>query len=290
MSILVSRASRVLVQGITGRAARAHTRLMQAYGTQVVAGVTPGRGGEQCEGVRVFDTVREALEATGANVAAQFLPPLAAADGMLEAIEAGMPVIFCLSEGVPQHDMIPVLAALRRSRCRLIGPNCPGAISPGETKVGFLPDTVARPGPVGIVSRSGTLSYEVAFEVVRAGLGQSTWLCIGGDPLKGTSFVDVLDLFRDDPATRAVALIGEIGGDDEELAAEHLARGYPKPVVALVAGRSAPEGKAMGHAGAIILGNRGGHRAKVAALRQAGAQVAESPAHAAGLLAGVLRG
>ncbi len=289
MSVLIDHDSRVVVQGITGRVGRSHTRLMLAYGTRIVAGVTPGRGGEVCEGVPVFDTVREALEVTGADTAAQFLPPLAAAEGMLEAIDAGVPTIFCLSEGVPEHDMFSVMAALRASSLRLIGPNCPGAISPGETKVGFLPESVARPGAVGIVSRSGTLSYEVSFELLRAGLGQSTWLCIGGDPMKGTGFVDVLGLFRDDPATRAVALLGEIGGDDEEQAAVYLAAGYPKPVVALVAGRSAPPGKAMGHAGAIVRGNRGSHAGKTRALAEAGAIVAETPAEAASELASLLR-
>lgn len=278
MSVLVDARTRVVVQGITGQTARTHVGLMRGYGTQVVAGVSPGRGGSEVEGVPVFDTVEQAMAATRANTSLVVLPPRLAADGILEAFAAEVPLVVCVSEGVPVHDMLTVLAHQRRTCSRLIGPNCPGLASPGESLVGVMPGMLLRPGPVGLVSRSGTLAYEVSFALLEAGLGQSTWVGVGGDALKGTRFVDVLPLFADDPQTQVVALLGEIGGDDEERAAELIADGYPKPVVALLAGERAPHGRAVGHAGAIISSAGGDHATKVAALGAAGVHVAVSPA------------
>ena len=281
MSILVDRRSRVLVQSITGQTARTHVGLMRAYGTHVVAGVSPGRGGSEVDGVPVFDTVQQAIAATRANTSLVVLPPRTAADGMLEAFAAEVPLVVCVSEGVPVHDMLTVLAQQRRTGSRLIGPNCPGLASPGQSLVGVMPGMLLRPGPVGLVSRSGTLAYEVSYALLEAGLGQSTWIGVGGDALKGTGFVDVLPLFADDPQTQVVALLGEIGGDDEERAAEMVADGYTKPVVALVAGERAPRGRPVAHAGAIISSAGGEHAPKVEALRAAGAHVESSPAELA---------
>jgi succinyl-CoA synthetase alpha subunit len=280
VSILVGAATRLVVQGITGQTARTHVGLMRAYGTHIVGGVSPGRGGSAVDGVPVFDTVRQAIAATQANTSLVVLPPRLAAEGILEAFAAELPLVVCVSEGVPVHDMLTVLAQQRRtcSRSRLIGPNCPGLASPGQSLVGVMSGRLLRPGPVGLVSRSGTLAYEVSYALIEAGLGQSTWVGVGGDPLKGTRFVDVLPLFADDPQTRVVALLGEIGGDDEQRAAELIAQGYPKPVVALVVGERAPRGRPVGHAGAIISSAGGDHRAKVAALRAARVHVAQSPA------------
>ena len=290
MAILVDSATRLIVQGITGRAAQVQLGLMRALGTIAVAGVTPGRGGSRVDDVPIFDTVAEAREATGGNASILFLPPAAVKDGILEALDAELPLVVCISEGAPVHDMLVVMERLRQAAGRsfLIGPNCPGLVSPGLAKVGTMPNSVCAPGPVGIVSRSGTLAYEVSYELLRRGLGQSTWVGVGGDPLKGSDFTAVLPLFAADPATRAVILIGEIGGADEERAAEIISAGYPKPVVALVAGRSAPPGRPMGHAGALISGGRGGHRGKVEALRAAAARIAETPAEAAALVAQLL--
>jgi succinyl-CoA synthetase alpha subunit len=285
VAILIDRDTRLIIQGITGRAARMHLALMREMGTVVVAGVTPGRGGGEVDGVPIYDTVSEARERTGGNCSLLILPPAAVRDGLLEAIDAATPLVVCVSEGAPIHDMLIVLERLRRAdgRTRVIGPNCPGLVSPGLAKVGMLPNSCSVPGAVGVVSRSGTLSYEVSYHLMRRGLGQSTWVGVGGDPLKGSEFGDLLPLFAADPATRVVLLLGEIGGTDEERAAELIAGGFPKPVVALIAGRSAPSGRQMGHAGALISGNRGSYAGKVAALRAAGALIAESPAEAAEL-------
>jgi succinyl-CoA synthetase alpha subunit len=287
MAILIDQRTRLIIQGLTGRAARMHLGLMRELGTQVVAGVTPGRGGSEVDGVPVFNTVAEAVELTGANTAMQILPPAAVRDGILEALDAELPLVVCVSEGAPLHDMLLVVERLRQSggRSRLIGPNCPGLVSPGLSKVGMMPNSISLPGPVGVVSRSGTLSYEVCYHLVRLGLGQSTWLGVGGDPIKGSDFAGILPLFAVDPATKVVVLLGEIGGTDEERAAELIAAGYPKPVVALVAGRSAPPDRQMGHAGALVSGGRGSWAGKVAALRAAGVQVAATPAEAAALAA-----
>jgi succinyl-CoA synthetase alpha subunit len=281
VSILVDAATRVVVQGITGQTARTHVGLMRAYGTQIVAGVSPGRGGSDVDGVPVFETVQQAIAATRANTSLVVLPPRLAADGILEAFAAHVPLVVCVSEGVPVHDMLTVLAQQRRTVSRLIGPNCPGLASPGQSLVGVMPGMLLRPGPVGLVSRSGTLAYEVSYALLEAGLGQTTWVGVGGDALKGTRFVEVLPLFADDPETRVVALLGEIGGDDEERAADLIGQGYPKPVVALVAGERAPRGRPVGHAGAIISSAGGDYRTKVAALRAAGVHVALSPAELA---------
>lgn len=275
MAILVDRHTRLVVQGITGREGSFHTEQMLAYGTQVVAGVTPGKGGQQVHGVPVFETVRQAVAETGANTSIIFVPARGAADAILEAAEAGVAVVVCISEGVPTLDMIRVRRALEGSGTRLVGPNCPGVITPGKAKVGIMPGHIHAPGPVGVVSRSGTLTYEVVYALTQAGIGQSTCVGIGGDPVLGTGFVEVLELFEADPQTEAVVLIGEIGGSDEERAAAFIKARMRKPVVAFVAGRSAPPGKRMGHAGAIIDGGAGTAEGKMEALRAAGVAVAE---------------
>ncbi|HUY98358.1 MAG TPA: succinate--CoA ligase subunit alpha [Verrucomicrobiae bacterium] len=277
MSILVTRATRLVVQGMTGSEGTFHTEQMQAYGTTVVAGVSPGKGGTTHLGVPVFDTVEAAVAATGANAAAVFVPPPAAADAIMEAADARIPLVVAITEGIPVPDTIRARAFLERRGVRMVGPNCPGLVSPGErVKVGIIPNHISRPGPVGIVSRSGTLTYEIVQALGRAGIGQSTSVGIGGDPIPGLSFRDVLELFAGDPATELVVLAGEIGGSDEERAAERIAAGYPMPVVAFVSGRSAPAGKRMGHAGAIISGTTGTPASKVAALTAAGALVADT--------------
>ncbi|MBI3287099.1 MAG: succinate--CoA ligase subunit alpha [Chloroflexi bacterium] len=281
MSILIDADSRVLVQGITGREGAFHTRQMLDYRTRVVAGVTPGRGGESVEGVPVFDTVRQAVAATGAHVSVIYVPAPFAPDALYEAADAGVGLIVCITEGIPILDMIRVRAYLDQRGVRLIGPNCPGLISPGRSKVGIIPGNICAPGPVGLVSRSGTLTYEVVYELTRVGIGQSTVVGIGGDPILGSDFIDILKLFEADPETRAVVLIGEIGGNDEERAAEFIAAQVSKPVVAFVAGRSAPAGKRMGHAGAIISGGSGTAAEKIAALERAGVPVARHPAEVA---------
>lgn len=281
MSILIDADSRVLVQGITGREGAFHTRQMLDYRTRVVAGVTPGRGGESVEGVPVFDTVRQAVAATGAHVSVIYVPAPFAPDALYEAADAGIGLIVCITEGIPILDMIRVRAYLDQRGVRLIGPNCPGLISPGRSKVGIIPGNICAPGPVGLVSRSGTLTYEVVYELTRVGIGQSTVVGIGGDPILGSDFIDILKLFEADPETRAVVLIGEIGGNDEERAAEFIAAQVSKPVVAFVAGRTAPAGKRMGHAGAIISGGSGTAAEKIAALERAGVPVARHPAEVA---------
>lgn len=279
MSILVDKNTRLLVQGITGREGTFHTRQMIAYGTQVVAGVTPGKGGQWAvDGkVPVFDTVKEAIAATDANASVIYVPARFAPDAMLEAADAGIPLIVCITEGVPIQDMIRVRAYLDQKGARLIGPNCPGLITPGEAKVGIMPGQIHKPGPVGVVSRSGTLTYEVVYALTLRGIGQSTCVGIGGDPVNGSNFIDILTLFESDPLTEQVVLIGEIGGNDEERAAEFIATKMSKPVTAFIAGRTAPPGKRMGHAGAIIQGGSGLAADKIAALEAAGVQVAEHP-------------
>ena len=280
MSILIGRDTRLVVQGITGREGEFHARAMQAYGTAVVAGVTPGKGGQQAlDGtVPVFDTVAEAVRETGANASCIFVPAAGAPDAVLEAAAAGIATVFCITEGIPALDMVPVVAAVERAGARLIGPNCPGATSPGTAKVGIIPGSIHREGSVGVVSRSGTLTYEAVQAMSDAGIGQSTCVGIGGDPIIGSSFLAILQLFAADPETNAIVLIGEIGGAAEEeaaaWAAEHL-RDVPK--AAFIAGRTAPEGKRMGHAGAIISGGAGTAASKVSALEAAGFHVAGSP-------------
>ena len=285
MSVLVDKNTRVMVQGITGREGLFHTRQMIAYGTQVVAGVTPGKGGEWADSVPVFDTCKLAVEATAANCALIFVPARFAADAMLEAADAGLPLIVCISEGVPVQDMMLVRPYLDKCGARLIGPNCPGLLTPGGAKVGIIPGHIASVGTVGVVARSGTLTYEVLHALKQAGLGTSTCVGIGGDPVNGTSFLDVLKLFEEDPLTEKVVLIGEIGGRDEEDAAAFIADNYSKPVAAFIAGQSAPAGKRMGHAGAIVEGGAGTASEKIAALKAAGVRVARHPEELPALLA-----
>ena len=292
MSILVNAGTRVLVQGITGREGSFHTRQMIDYGqaqgsfcARVVGGVTPGKGGHVVEGLPVFDDVATAAAETGANTSIVYVPARFAADAILEAADAGIGLIVAISEGIPVWDMLPVLRYLEGSASRLVGPNCPGVITPGVAKVGIMPGHIHRPGPVGVVSRSGTLTYEVVWALTQAGLGQSTCVGIGGDPVSGTSFVDVLRLFQEDAGTAAIALIGEIGGRAEEDAAAYIAEHVTKPVAAFVVGRTAPPGRRMGHAGAIVDGGVGDAETKIARLREAGAMVADSPEQIATLLA-----
>lgn len=288
MGILLDNRSRVVVQGITGREGSFHTLQMVEYGTQVVAGVTPGRGGEWLEGIPIFDTVAAAVEATGADTSAIFVPAPYAADAIMEAAAAGVQLIVCITEGIPALDMLKVVAFVRSRGARLIGPNCPGLITPGQAKVGIMPGHIHRPGPVGVVSRSGTLTYEVVYSLTQRGIGQSTAVGIGGDMIIGSSFVDILELFEHDPYTDMVVMIGEIGGNEEEIAAEYIAGRMSKPVVAFIAGLTAPEGKRMGHAGAIIAGRSGGAREKIARLKEAGVRMAEHPEQIADIVAGML--
>jgi succinyl-CoA synthetase alpha subunit len=277
MSILVNKQTRVLCQGITGNAGRFHARQCMDYGTQVVGGVTPGKGGETVEGVPVFDTVEEAVRQTGADASMIFVPPAFAADAILEVADAGIRLIAAITEGIPVLDMVRVFDVIRRSRSILIGPNCPGVITPEECKIGIMPGYIHRRGPIGVISRSGTLTYEAVWQLTRLGLGQSTCVGLGGDPIVGTSFVDLLKMFNEDPDTEGVLLIGEIGGTAEEEAAAYVAASFRKPVAAFIAGRSAPPGKRMGHAGAIIAGGKGTAAEKIAALKSAGLVVADSP-------------
>jgi len=278
MSILVDQETKVVVQGITGREGTFHARGCREYGTKIVAGVTPGRGGTVHEEVPVFDTVRQAVEKTGAEVSLIFVPPPAAADAILEAADAGIRLAICITEGIPTADMTTVKAALAGGSMRLIGPNCPGIISPGKCKIGIMPGYIHKPGPVGVISRSGTLTYEAVAQLSRRGIGQSTCIGIGGDPIIGTTFVDALGLFKDDAETKAIMLIGEIGGTAEEEAARYAAKEIRKPVVAFVAGQTAPPGKRMGHAGAIIAGGHGTAAEKMAVLKECGVRVLQSPA------------
>ncbi len=278
MSILAGASTKVLVQGFTGREGSFHAQKMIEYGTSVVGGVTPGKGGTVHLGRPVFETVAEARAATGADASVLFVPPLRAARAAAEAAEAGIGLIVCITEGIPVLDVISLKARLSGLGARLVGPNTPGLIVPGETKIGIMPGAIHRPGRVGVISRSGTLTYEAVHQLTQAGLGQSTAVGIGGDPVVGLSFTDLLALFRDDPATEAVLLIGEIGGSCEEDAAAYLAPGYPKPVLAYIAGRTAPPGRRMGHAGAIIESGQGGAASKIEALRGAGVALIDSPA------------
>lgn len=284
MSIFLDKKTRLVVQGITGRDGAFHTKQMLAYGTKVVAGMTPGKKGERVEGVPVFNTVHEAVEATGANASVIFVPAAFSADAVMEAVEAGVYLVVCITEGIPTLEMVRVYEFVRQSKARLIGPNCPGLISPGKSKVGILPGQICKPGPVGVVSRSGTLTYEVIWQLTSAGFGQSTCIGIGGDPIIGTNFIDCLEAFNQDPQTRAVVMIGEIGGTDEEEAATFIKRKMNKPVVGFIAGRTAPPGKRMGHAGAIISGGTGTAEEKITALTKAGVAVAREPAEIPGLI------
>ena len=284
MSILVDKSTRLLVQGITGREGEFHTRQMLDYGTQVVAGVTPGKGGMEVASVPVFNTAKEAVEAAGANTSIIYVPARFAPDAIYEAADAGISLIVCITEGIPAQDMIRVKAYLDQKGARLIGPNCPGVITPGQAKVGIMPGHIHQPGSVGVISRSGTLTYEVVYDLTAHGLGQSTCVGIGGDPILGSDFIDMLTLFEGDPATRSVVLIGEIGGTDEERAADFIASEMTKPVVAFVAGRTAPPGKRMGHAGAIIQGGTGTAAEKIAALEAVGVKVARYPGEIPDLL------
>ncbi|MBI2875804.1 MAG: succinate--CoA ligase subunit alpha [Candidatus Tectomicrobia bacterium] len=278
MSILVDQNTRVAVQGITGREGSFHARQCKNYGTKVVAGVTPGRGGEEFEGTPVFNTVAEAVRETGVNASLIFVPAQFAADAILEAAEAGVGLIACITEGIPTLDMVRVHRYLQNSEIRLIGPNCPGIISPGKCKIGIMPGHIHKPGHVGVVSRSGTLTYEVVGQLTRLGIGQSTCVGIGGDPIIGTNFVDCLKLFQADPNTHAIVMIGELGGTAEEEAADYIRSHMTKPVVGFIAGQTAPPGRRMGHAGAIIAGGKGTAKEKMEAMRAAGIRVCISPA------------
>ncbi len=289
MSVLVGAATRVLTQGITGATGQLHTRLCKEYGTQMVAGVTPGRGGTRFEGIPIFDTVAQAVRETGADASVIYVPPAGAADAILEAADAGIPLVVCITEGVPVLDMVRAKRFLEGRATRLIGPNCPGIITPGACKIGIMPGYIHRPGRVGVVSRSGTLTYEAVHQLTRLGLGQSTCIGIGGDPIVGTTHVDALRLFQDDPDTDAIVMIGEIGGSAEEEAAAFMKEYVTKPVVAFIAGQTAPPGKRMGHAGAIIAGGKGTAAEKIAALRAAGARLAPSPAELGVTMQALLR-
>jgi succinyl-CoA synthetase alpha subunit len=284
VSILVDSNTRLLVQGITGREGSFHTTQMVEYGTNVVAGVTPGKKGEQVAGVPVFDTVQEAVAETGVNASIIYVPAKFAPDAIYEAVDSGVALVVCITEGVPINDMVPVYAYVNANGARLIGPNCPGLITPGQAKVGIMPGFIHEPGSVGLVSRSGTLTYEVVDMLTKAGLGQSTAVGIGGDPVIGTSFVDVLRLFEADPETESIVMIGEIGGSDEEDAAVFIREHVTKPVVSFIAGQTAPPGKRMGHAGAIISGGSGSAADKIEALEAAGVRVAQSPSQVPALL------
>ena len=278
MSILVNRDTRVICQGITGRVGEFHTRGCLEYGTRMVGGVTPGKGGEEVTGLPVFDTVAEAVDSTGANATMIFVPPPFAADAILEAVGAGSELVIAITEGIPVLDMARVLPVVKASQSRLVGPNCPGVITPGQCKIGIMPGYIHTPGHVGVMSRSGTLTYEAVWQLTSLGHGQSSCVGLGGDPLVGSSFIDILALFEADPDTHAILMIGEIGGSAEEEAAEFVRHHVTKPVAAFIAGRTAPPGKRMGHAGAIISGGKGTATAKLEALRAAGIEVADSPA------------
>jgi succinyl-CoA synthetase alpha subunit len=278
MSILVNAETKVICQGITGKVGEFHTKGCLEYGTKMVGGVTPGKGGETVQNLPVFDTVMEAVEKTGANATMIFVPPAFTADAILEAIDAGIKVIVAVTEGVPVMDMVDVYDVLQRSDATLIGPNCPGVITPGQCKIGIMPGYIHKPGSVGVISRSGTLTYEAVWQTSNLGLGQSTCVGLGGDPIVGTSFIDLLKLYQDDPQTESILMIGEIGGTAEEEAAAFIDKHVSKPVAAFIAGRTAPPGRRMGHAGAIISGGKGTAEEKISALRAARIEVADSPA------------
>ena len=284
MSILIDEKSRVVVQGITGRDGAFHTRAMKAYGTNVVAGVTPGKAGLRVDEIPVFNTVADAVRETGADTSVVYVPPAFAPDAILEAAHAGIKLVVAITEGIPALQMVRVAQSLKRLGTRLIGPNCPGLISPGKCKVGIMPGEIHKPGSVGVVSRSGTLTYEMVYQLTKTGIGQSTCLGIGGDPIVGTNFIDVLSLFEEDPETRAVVMIGEIGGTAEEEAARFVSEKMSKPVVGFIAGQTAPPGKRMGHAGAIIASGRGTAAEKMKALGEAGIPVAKIPSEVGPLM------
>lgn len=278
MSILVNENTRVVCQGITGKQGAFHTRQAIAYGTKMVGGVTPGKGGETFDGLPVFNTVSEAVRETGADATMIFVPPPQSADAIMEAADAGLRLVVCITEGIPIMDMVAAKGYLAGKNSQLLGPNCPGVISPGKCKIGIMPGYIHRPGVIGVISRSGTLTYEAVDQITRLGLGQSTCVGIGGDPVGGMPFVEVLGLFAKDPQTEAVLLIGEIGGEGEEDAADYIRNHFPKPVAAFIAGQYAPTGRRMGHAGAVISGTRGSARSKMEALLAAGVKVVENPA------------
>jgi succinyl-CoA synthetase alpha subunit len=288
MSVLVDKKTRVVVQGLTGKEGTFHAEQMIDYGTKIVAGVTPGKGGTKHLGAPIFDTIADAVRETGANTSIAFVPPAFAADAILEAIEAELPFVTCIAEGIPVLDMVRVAAALQNSKTRLLGPNCPGVISPGQCKLGIMPGFIHKRGNVGVVSRSGTLTYEAVGQLTSLGIGQSTCVGIGGDPIIGTTFLDVIKMFNDDPDTHAIVMIGEIGGNAEETAAEFIRKNVKKPVIGFIAGQTAPPGRRMGHAGAIISGGQGTAKEKYAALRAAGIHTVESPAEIGATMARVL--
>jgi succinyl-CoA synthetase alpha subunit len=291
MSVLVNKDTKLLVQGITGKTGEFHARLSLEYGTQVVAGVVPGRGGSKAvdDRVPVFDTVVEAIEHTGANAAVVFVPPPFAADAIIESIAAELPLVVAITEGIPVNDMITVKRFLDGKRSRLIGPNCPGVITPNQCRIGIMPGYIHQPGKVGVVSRSGTLTYEAVHQLTSLGLGQTTAIGIGGDPVNGTNFVDCLTMFNEDPECEGIVMIGEIGGAAEEAGAAYIKANVKKPVVGFIAGRSAPKGKRMGHAGAIISGGKGTAEAKLEALRDAGVKIADTPSDIGAAMASMLR-
>ncbi len=289
MSVLVNKTSKIIWQGLTGKQGSFHAQQCLEYGTQIVAGCTPGRGGTEHLGIPVYNTMPEAVKATGADVSVIFVPAPGAADAILAAADAGVKLVVCITEGIPVLDMVRVKAALKEYDCRLIGPNCPGIITPGECKIGIMPGFIHQPGRVGIVSRSGTLTYEAVYQTTRNGLGQTTCIGIGGDPVHGMDFIDCLELFQQDPATDGVIMVGEIGGTDEEAAARYIQQHVTKPVVAYIAGVTAPPGKRMGHAGAIVSGGEGTAAAKFAALEKAGVRTVRSPAELGSAMQELLR-